>query len=98
MRILGKQCNGRGHFQKAVTEKLETFIIFSHTALEMDLLVSMFLGVVGVLGQGLQSVCQLDFELQAFASILGNEIRLESGDNRRERKTGGCNRCRYLEL
>jgi hypothetical protein len=60
---LAVESNRCGHLEEAVTQELQTLVVLSHTPLDMNLLLSMLLGIVRVFGKGFQSVFQPEIKI-----------------------------------
>lgn len=62
--VIGVLCedgDGSGHFQKAISQKFEPFIILTHASLEIDSLgLSVISSIVRVFGDSLQSEVDID--------------------------------------
>jgi hypothetical protein len=57
------------------------FVVRAHAALEVDLLLPMLVGVVGIFSQSFQSERRADFEVKNLAGIQGDEVALEAVDD-----------------
>ena len=69
VRILCEQGDRGCHLQKAVTQKLKTFVIIPHASLGVNLQVSMLLSVIRIFRQGFECVLKRDPKMQNFAGI-----------------------------
>ena len=55
LRALTEHGDRSRHLQKTISYKLESLIIFTHASLQMNLLTSVFFGVIRVFGQSFKS-------------------------------------------
>lgn len=46
VRVSSEKGNGGGHLEEAISDEFESFVVLSHTTLEMDLLITVFLSVI----------------------------------------------------
>jgi hypothetical protein len=76
-----------GHFEEAISQELKTLIVWTHAALEVDLLFTVFVGVVRILRERFQRQGWADTEIHDLASVHGNKVALESVYDRRQHVT-----------
>lgn len=68
-----EQGDGGGHFQKAVAEEFEAFVVVAHAGLEVDLLFAMVACVVAVFGEGFESKGWGELQVQEGADVESDE-------------------------
>ena len=96
VRILDEGCDRRRGLEEAIAHELQTLVVITHTLLEVDVLLLLFLVVataLRVLGDGCECHCSVAFDSDHVSGFNRYQIGLKTPDDRRPDEMRYCYAC-----